>query len=105
MLVLRLPNLVAGRDLADSMLDRLERPFEHETVVVDARQTSSGSPSFASQLVQRTLVDGGADALVIVGAPVRFAKHVTESARASSVAGRLDLTDAMPTATAPAIPA
>lgn len=102
MLVLRLPNLFAGRDLADSMLDRLERPFAHETVVVDARQTSSGSPTFASQLVQRTLVDGGADALV-VGAPVRFAKHVTESARASSVAGSLD--DAMPSEIAPAVPA
>jgi len=95
-LVLVLPHLVAGRDLADLMLDRLADSFQYETVVVDARRTASGSPSFASQLVQRTLADGGADCLILVGAPSRFAQHVTESASRRSVAGRLDLTPAMP---------
>ncbi len=99
MLVLTLPHLVAGRDLADLMLDRLGS-FDHQVVVVDSRQTASGSASFASQLVTRTLVDGGADRLVLVGAPARFADHVGQSARDRGVEGRLDLTATMPVETA-----
>ena len=99
MLVLTLPSLVAGRDLAGLMLDRLGA-FGGRVVVVDARQSASGSASFASELVTRTLVEGGADRLVVVGAPARFADHVGQSARDSGVADRLDLTATMPVETA-----
>ena len=99
MLVLTLPNLVAGRDLADRMLDRLGA-FDGQVVVVDARQTASGSASFASQVVTRTLVDGSADRLVVVGAPARFAEHLQRSARDRGVEGRLDLTATLPVETA-----
>jgi hypothetical protein len=95
MLVLTLPNLVAGRDLADLMLDRVG-PCDGEVVVVDARHTASGSASFASQLVTRTLVDGGADRLVVVGAPSRFADHLLASARERAVEGRLELAASLP---------
>ena len=98
MLTLRLPNLVAGRDLADQMLDRFGQPFDHRTVVVDARGTATGSPSFASQLVHRTLVEGNAEALVLVGAPKRFEEQVTESANRSQVSDRLHLTRDLPAA-------
>lgn len=89
-LSLVLPHLVAGRDLADAMIDRLG-DLDNRTVVVDARRTATGSPSFASQLVHRVLADGGADRLVVVGAPSRFAEQITASASALGVAARLDL--------------
>lgn len=91
-----LPHLVAGRDLADSMIDRLG-DLEGSVVVVDARGTATGSASFASQLVLRVLRDGRADGMVVVGAPARLAEQVTQSAKVLDVAGRMDLSAEMPT--------
>lgn len=90
-----LPHLVAGRDLADLMVDRLGN-LRGQTVVVDARGTATGSPSFGSQLVHRVLQQGDAATLVMVGAPARLASQVTESAAALGVAARLDLTASLP---------
>jgi hypothetical protein len=91
-----LPHLVAGRDLADSMIDRLG-DLEGSVVVVDARGTATGSASFASQLVLRVLRDGRADSMVVVGAPPRLAEQVTQSAKVLDVATRMDLSSSMPT--------
>ncbi len=91
-----LPHLVAGRDLADSMIDRLG-DLEGSVVVVDARGTATGSASFASQLVLRVLRDGRADCMVVVGAPARLAEQVTQSAKVLDVATRMDLSSSMPT--------
>src|SRR4051794_14341251 len=102
MLTVVLPQLVAGRDLADAMVDRLDRDVRGETVVLDCRGLVSGSPSFASQVVHRVLAEGGAESLVVVGAPARFAKYVTDSASALGVAARLDLAGSMPVETASA---
>ena len=94
-LSLVLPHLVAGRDLADSMIDKLG-DLSGRVVVVDARGTATGSASFASQLVLQVLQDGQADCLVVVGAPSRFAEQVTQSAKALGVATRIDLSSEMP---------
>lgn len=76
-----LPHLVAGRDLADLMIDGLD-PLKGDTLVVDAGRTGSGSASFASQLVRRVLLEEHAERLEVVGAPPRFAEHVLAAARA-----------------------
>ena len=91
-----LPHLVAGRDLADAMIDGLAASLHDRVVVVDARATSSGSSSFASQLVQRVLVDEGARSLVLVGAPARFVRAVQESAERQDVTPRVELADRAP---------
>jgi len=95
MLTLVLPELVAGRDLADALLDKFP-DLTAQVVVVDCRHLTSGSPSFASQLVHRILSEGEARSLVLVRAPVRFAGYVTESASALGVAARLELSRSMP---------
>ena len=83
-----LPFLVAGRDLADAMVDPLE-PVTGTRFVVDGRALATGSISFASQLVVRVLRQGGADALVLQGGPADFVGHVTGAADRLKVADRL----------------
>lgn len=94
--LLELPYLVAGRDLADLMLDKFE-DLTGRTVVVDARRTATGSPSFSSQLVHRVLERGDAASLVLLGAPDRFADQVSASALDLGVSDRLTLTSVAPT--------
>lgn len=89
-----LPHLVAGRDLADLMVDNLG-DLRGRTVVVDARGTATGSPSFGSQLAQRVLQQGDAATLVMVGAPSRLAAQVSESATALGLAARLELAEGL----------
>ena len=83
MLVLRLPALVAGRDLADEFVDTLRDVNEVASgvVQVDARELVSGTASFAAQLVRRLIVDEKADSFVLVGAPVKFAGYVLDAAQ------------------------
>ena len=95
MLTLVLPHLIAGRDLADTLVDRLG-PLGGEQVVVDCRSMVTGSVSFASQLVVRVLAEGGARELVLVGAPPEFADHVCAAAE------RLQVTDRLRVGAAPA---
>ena len=86
-----LPYLVAGRDLADAMLEPLE-PLAGTRFVVDGRSLATGSVSFASQLVVRVLDQGGAGALVLVGGPQEFVEHVCGAAERLGVADRLTVT-------------
>lgn len=81
MITLVLPSLVAGRDLADDFVDQLGDLTDAE-VVVDARELTSGTSSFAAQLVRRTLVDGRAKQVVVVGAPSTFVRHLHDAAAA-----------------------
>lgn len=98
MLTLVLPRLVAGRDLADELVDRLADDLDGHIVVVDGRKLLSGTPSFASQLVHRLLAGTASSRLVLVGAPADFAGYVTESAAELGVAARLDLAADLPAA-------
>ena len=86
-----LPYLVAGRDLADRMVDLLGSPLRGQVVVVDSSATSDGSESFASQLVKRLLVDEAAERLVLRGGPGRFAGYVADAAERLHVADRVEL--------------
>lgn len=97
-LSLVLPHLVAGRDLADAMIDKLGL-VDGRMVVVDARRTATGSPSFASQLVHRLLDEGHAEQVVVVGAPGRLAEQITSSAKSLGVAARIDLASELPVGT------
>ena len=92
MLTLTLPALVAGRDLADALVDKLE-DVKSAPVLVDARGLESGTSSFAAQLVRRILLDKGAQRLILVGAPPSFAAYVRDAAVKLHVSNKLDTRD------------
>ena len=89
---LTLPLLVAGRDLAARAVERLGT-IRGTEVVVDARALASGTTSFAAQLVQSIVVDGGADQLVLVGGPADIVADVRAAADTLSVADRVRAAD------------
>jgi hypothetical protein len=90
MATLTLPQLVAGRELAESAVRRLGS-VAGQDVVVDARALVSGTPSFAAQLVHTALVDGQAASLTFVGGPDDFRADASQAAERLGVAGRLRL--------------
>jgi hypothetical protein len=90
-----LPMFVAGRDFAAEMADRLGDMTERQ-VLVDATGLSSGTSSFAAELVARVLVDGKASELIVVGAPEEFARYLSEAAAAEKVSSALQLTREFP---------
>jgi hypothetical protein len=92
MLTLTLPALVAGRDLADALVDKLADATSRP-VLVDASRLESGTSSFAAQLVGRLLLDRHADQLILLGAPPSFAGYVRDAAVKLQVSGRLDTRD------------
>jgi uncharacterized Fe-S center protein len=94
---LYLPLFVAGRDFADDVVDRLGEVTDR-TIVVDATQLSSGTSSFAAELVRRILVDGKATELIIVGAPEQFVDYARDEARASGVLSALTTSRDFPAA-------
>lgn len=85
---LTLPLIVAGRDFAAEMADRLGDILDR-SIVVDATGLSSGTSSFAAELVTRVLVDGKAAELIIVGAPDPFVEYAQEAAAAAGVTDAL----------------
>jgi hypothetical protein len=90
MATLTLPQLVAGRELAEAAVRRLG-PVAGQDVVIDARALVSGTPSFAAQLVRTALVDGQAASLSILGGPDDFRGDASEAAARLGVADRLRL--------------
>ena len=82
-----LPSMVAGRDLADALVERLAGDLTGAEVVIDCRRLVSASPSFAAQLVLRVLVDHRAGSLRVEHAPAAFDTYLQEAA------GRLDVAD------------
>jgi hypothetical protein len=93
MLRLTLPALVAGRDLADALVDKLEDDVPSAPVLVDASRLESGTSSFAAQLVRRLLLDRRADRLILFGAPASFAGYVRDAAVTLRVSNKLDTRD------------
>ena len=83
-----LPLFVAGRDFAAQMADGLG-DVAGRSIVVDATGLTSGTSSFAHELVIRLLVDGKADELVIVGAPDEFVGYARAAADDGGVGHRL----------------
>jgi hypothetical protein len=84
-----LPSMVAGRDLADALVERLAGDLTGTEVVVDCRRLVSASPSFAAQLVLRVLVDRRAGSLEVEHAPAAFGTYLQQAARRIGVADRL----------------
>lgn len=93
-----LARLVAGSDIADSYVDLLG-DFAGDIVVVDARETTSASPSFVAGLVRRVLADGGAARLVLVGAGADFAEYARRAAESLGVGDSLDFSAEVPAST------
>jgi hypothetical protein len=93
--VLTLPRLVAGRELAAAMVDQLG-PLAGQQLIVDCRNTVTGTGSFAAGLVKRALVDKHASELMLVGAPTDFAGYAAEAAEALGVRDRFSAGAAMP---------
>src|SRR5689334_2660959 len=91
MATLTLPQLVAGRELADAAVRRLG-PVAGEDVVVDARALVSGTPSFAAQLVHTALIDAQAGSLTLVGGPDDVRADAHAAAERLGAADRLRLT-------------
>jgi len=91
MVRLSLPSMVAGRSLANTLVERLAvtRPLQHEVVIVDCRRLVSASPSFAAQLVKAVLLDRQASALRVVDAPQDLAEYVADAAARLGVADRV----------------
>jgi hypothetical protein len=101
MATLTLPQLVAGRELADAAVRRLG-PVAGEHVVVDARALVSGTPSFAAQLVRTALVDARAASLTVLGGPDDFRADARDAAERLGAADRLRLAgDRLPAAARP----
>lgn len=88
MLTLTLPALVAGRDLADALVDKLD-DVKSAAVLVDASRLENGTSSFAAQLVRRLLLDEHADKLILLGAPPSFAGYVRDAAVKLDVSNQL----------------
>lgn len=91
MLTLELPSMVAGRGLADTLVDRLAGDLRKADVVLDCRRLVSASPSFAAQLVLRILGDGNARALRVEAAPASFVEYLQDAAARLHVTDRLEV--------------
>jgi hypothetical protein len=94
---LTLPLFVAGRDFAGDMADRLGIVTDR-SIVVDATGLSSGTSSFAAELVHRILIDGKAAELILVGAPAQFVEYAQEAAQDDGVAVALQVSRELPVA-------
>lgn len=96
-MIIELPSMVAGRGMADALVDRLAGDLRGAVVVLDCRHLVTGSPSFAAQVVSRVL-GAGASQLRVEGAPASFAAHLREAADRLAAADRLVLAQPAPTA-------
>lgn len=98
MLTIELPSMVAGRAMADALVDRLAGDLAGAHVLLDCRHLLSGSPSFAARLVARLLVGGGAAELLVEAPTTAFARSLADAAQRQGVADRLLVRDAQPVA-------
>jgi hypothetical protein len=79
-LEIALPPRVSGRDLARAAAAVIA-PVEGEDVLIDATLLKDGEWSFAVQLVQSILIEGGAQSLTIHGGPDDFTDSIKEAAQ------------------------
>ena len=96
-MIIELPSMVAGRGMADALVDRLAGELGGALVVLDCRHLVAGSPSFAAQVVSRVLGAGAAE-LRVEAAPDAFAAHLREAASRLGDRERLVLSEPAPSA-------
>ena len=96
-MIIELPSMVAGRGMADALVDRLAGDLAGAVVVLDCRHLVTGSPSFAGQVVSRVL---GAEAseLRVEAAPEAFAAHLRQAADRLGASERLVVASPAPAA-------
>ncbi|ROP26514.1 hypothetical protein [Pseudokineococcus lusitanus] len=87
-MIIELPSMVAGRALADALVDRLDGDLAGAVVVLDCRHLVTGSPSFAARVVARVL-GGGAAELRVDAAPAAFVADLRDAAGRLGAADRL----------------
>ena len=83
-----LPRLIGSRQAARRLLVA-EAPLAGQTVVLNARELRSASPSAADEFVRVSLVEGDAQALEVVGGTPDFNRDLEASAQAHGVLSQL----------------
>lgn len=91
MFKLTLPSMVAGRDLANTYVDKFDGDLRDAEVVVDAYRLISASPSFSAELVHRVLTVEGARALVVRRPTSAFVEYLEDAADREGLRDRLVL--------------
>jgi hypothetical protein len=91
LLVLHLPRLAGTRPAADDLLAEYNVPgdLSGQAVVLQCRDLSTGSASYADQLVLRLLVMADAKQMTLVAPPQKFLDRVQASADRRNVADRV----------------
>jgi FlaA1/EpsC-like NDP-sugar epimerase len=95
MITLVLPRQVAGRDLADELINQLGS-LGGQTVLVDARRTTHATGSFGAQIVKRVLMTEQAERLTIVAGPSRLVQSIQKTGEVLGVTGQLELVSELP---------
>ncbi len=91
-----LPSMVAGRTLANTLVDKFDGDLRDAEVQVDARRLLNASPSFSAELVHRILTVEGARTLQVVRPPASFVEYLEDAADRMGVRDRLVLTAVHP---------
>ncbi len=90
---INLPRVASSRGAADSLVADAPDQLHGIVVTLNCRDLFSGTRSFADQLVQRLLIERGAEQLVLLRPPAALADHFREATSAHGVGGRLQIID------------
>lgn len=94
MVTLQLPSMVAGRRLADTLVDAVSVDLAGADVVVDCGRLVSASPSFVAQLLSRLLLDAGAATVRVRRPTDQFVRYAAQVADELQVRDRVELESA-----------
>ena len=89
---IEVPQLTGGRERARFLVSQLGGRLAGATVVVDFRRTVAGTPSFADELIDLVLSQGGAAQLQIERVSDELGAYLLEAAKDHGVAERLQIT-------------
>lgn len=88
---IEVPQLTGGRERARFLVSQLGGRLAGATVVVDFRRTVAGTPSFADELIDLVLSQGGAAQLRIERVSDELGAYLLEAAKDHGVAERLQI--------------
>lgn len=88
---IEVPQLTGGRERARFLVSQLGGRLAGATVVVDFRRTVAGTPSFADELIDLVLNQGGAAQLQIERVSDELGAYLLEAAKDHGVAERLQI--------------
>lgn len=96
MVIVRLPSMVAGRQMADALVDAVSGDLSDAEVAIDCRALVSSSPSFVAQLLKRLLIDRGVARVVVRYPPEQFTRYTEQAVGDLGVSGRVVMQQARP---------